>query len=47
MGLGKTLTMISTILSTLVNSRQYLINHINDKSGPKAGATLVIVTSVR
>jgi hypothetical protein len=41
MGLGKTLTMVSTIVSTIIPSREYL------KSGPRTGATLVVVSSVR
>lgn len=45
MGLGKTLTMISTIVSTLIPSRQYLTNPGDDESRP--GATLVVVSSAR
>lgn len=41
MGLGKTLTMISTIVSTIIPSKEHL------KSGPRTGATLVVVSSVR
>jgi SNF2 family DNA or RNA helicase len=41
MGLGKTLTMISTIVSTIIPSREHL------KLGPRTGATLVVVSSVR
>jgi SNF2 family DNA or RNA helicase len=41
MGLGKTLTKISTIVSTIIPSREHL------KLGPRTGATLVVVSSVR
>ncbi|KAK4146368.1 SNF2 family N-terminal domain-containing protein [Dichotomopilus funicola] len=47
MGLGKTLTMIATITSTLAASRQYLSNSTAHESGVKTGATLVVVTSVQ
>jgi SNF2 family DNA or RNA helicase len=47
MGLGKTLTMIATIVSTLELSRQHFINPDADDSGRRTGATLVVVTSMR
>ncbi|KAH6624507.1 SNF2 family N-terminal domain-containing protein [Chaetomium sp. MPI-SDFR-AT-0129] len=47
MGLGKTLTMIATITSTLAASRQYLSSSAAHESGVKTGATLVVVTSVQ
>jgi hypothetical protein len=46
MGLGKTLTMIATVVSTLGVSRQYSTTSDADKSG-RTGATLVVVTSMR
>ncbi|KAK4214474.1 SNF2 family N-terminal domain-containing protein [Rhypophila decipiens] len=47
MGLGKTLTMISTILSTLTSSRHERSSTNDGIQGPGIGATLVVVTSVQ
>ena len=51
MGLGKTLTMIATILTTLPRAKQSAAGDFPDKEGTKAAkipvtSTLVIVPSV-
>jgi hypothetical protein len=47
MGLGKTLTTIATILSTLKCSRERLADPDADKPVAGPNATLVVVTSAR
>jgi hypothetical protein len=47
MGLGKTLTTIATILSTLKYSRERLADPDADRAVAGSNATLVVVTSAR
>jgi SNF2 family DNA or RNA helicase len=47
MGLGKTLTMLSTIVSTLDMSRQYPVSFTPDEAVRRSKATLIVVSSTR
>jgi hypothetical protein len=47
MGLGKTLSMLSAIISTIDSSRSYAVMHDTSEPSLPSGGTLVVVTSAR